>query len=101
MRKTVFERDRFTCQLCGWRPRVPNDWDGKTPLADRKGRVLTIDHILEKSLGGSSTQENFRTACNHCNVARSVHVGKLVREGQVRGLSLDESRERARRILGL
>lgn len=45
----VFERDNFTCQLCGSR------------------RFLTIDHIIPESKGGETTMENCQTLCNSCN----------------------------------
>jgi hypothetical protein len=81
-------------------PRVPQDWDGSTPLTDGK-RTMTIDHIIEKSLGGPSVLENFRAACDKCNVQRSAHVGKLIRAFQETGLELSEARRMAALSLGL
>jgi len=98
VRRQVFERDNFTCQICGWKPPGWKDYDGVTRLTDGK-KILTIDHIRERALGGPSTMENFRAACDECNVERSIHVGKLVREGQAMGLDLTEARLRAARIL--
>jgi len=48
-RKNLFKRDDNKCQYCG-------------SSAD-----LTIDHIIPKSKGGSSTWENLVTACTQCN----------------------------------
>jgi 5-methylcytosine-specific restriction endonuclease McrA len=45
-RRNVFKRDRFTCQYCG-----------RQPGADE----LTIDHVIPRSMGGTSTCG--RTAC--------------------------------------
>lgn len=101
VRKEIFVRDKFTCQACDWRPPIPDDyeWDGIEALTDGE-RSLTIDHIIEKALGGSSTRENFRAMCSDCNVKRSVHVGKLVRQAQDRGMTLAEAREHAATRLG-
>lgn len=49
LRWDVYERDNFTCQVCGSR------------------RYLSIDHIYPKSKGGKTTMENCQTLCQHCN----------------------------------
>lgn len=51
-RRNLFRRDEFTCQYCGRRP----------GSAD-----LTIDHIVPRSRGGTSTWENCVLACLACN----------------------------------
>ena len=51
-RRNVYRRDSFTCQWCGRRPGVDE---------------LTIDHVLPRSRGGTSTWENCVTACRACN----------------------------------
>ena len=51
-RKNLFKRDRYTCQYCG-----------KQPGPD----ALTIDHIVPRSKGGTSTWENCVLACIECN----------------------------------
>lgn len=51
-RRTVLARDRYTCQYCGTQP-------GK----DR----LTVDHVVPRSLGGTTAWENVVTACGPCN----------------------------------
>lgn len=45
----VWERDNFTCQLCGSRQK------------------LSIDHVLAESKGGESHPDNYQTLCNTCN----------------------------------
>ncbi len=51
-RRTVLARDLYTCQYCGAQP----------------GRAeLTIDHIVPRSRGGTTTWENVTTACGPCN----------------------------------
>lgn len=51
-RKNIFKRDRYTCQYCGCQP-GPEE--------------LTIDHVLPRSRGGTSTWDNCLLACVECN----------------------------------
>lgn len=48
-RKNIFRRDNNQCQYCG------------------SFENLTLDHIIPKSKGGSSSWDNLVTACNSCN----------------------------------
>jgi 5-methylcytosine-specific restriction endonuclease McrA len=51
-RRGVFARDREICQYCGTQP----------------GRAqLTMDHVIPRSQGGTTTWENVVTACRECN----------------------------------
>jgi len=51
-RRTVMARDQYTCQYCGATP----------------GRAeLTIDHVVPRSRGGSTSWENLTVACRPCN----------------------------------
>jgi 5-methylcytosine-specific restriction endonuclease McrA len=60
-RRTVLQRDTFTCGYCG---RKPGDTRGGQPLnrAD-----MTVDHILPVSRGGKNTWSNTVCACKDCN----------------------------------
>lgn len=49
-RRAVFARDGWSCQYCG----------------SRKG-TLTVDHVIPRSKGGTSTWENIVTCCVACN----------------------------------
>lgn len=51
-RRNLFKRDSMTCQYCGCRP---------------GSSELTIDHVLPKAQGGTSTWENCILACIECN----------------------------------
>jgi 5-methylcytosine-specific restriction endonuclease McrA len=51
-RKNLFKRDRYTCQYCGMQP-GPEE--------------LTVDHVVPRSRGGTSTWENCVLACVECN----------------------------------
>jgi len=48
-RRAVFARDDWTCQYCGSRSQ------------------LTVDHVVPRSKGGSSTWENIVASCAPCN----------------------------------
>ena len=52
-RRNIFQRDGHTCQYCG-----------------RAGEMLSIDHVLPRSRGGSDSWENVTTACLPCNVRK-------------------------------
>jgi 5-methylcytosine-specific restriction endonuclease McrA len=52
-KKNVFKRDNYTCQYCG-----------------KMGPDLTIDHIIPRSLGGTTFWENVVVACQACNVRK-------------------------------
>jgi len=52
-RRTIFARDDYTCQYCGYR-----------------GKDLTVDHVLPKRLGGSDDWENLVTCCRKCNLKK-------------------------------
>jgi len=53
-RRTVFARDNYTCQYCG-----------------HTGGELTIDHVIPKRLGGTTTWDNVVAACRRCNMKKS------------------------------
>ena len=48
-RRAVFARDDWTCQYCGARSN------------------LTVDHVMPRSKGGSSSWENIVASCAPCN----------------------------------
>ncbi len=64
LRVFVYSRDDFTCRHCGYRPNVPEDYDGRLTLG-----TLTMDHIIPVWAGGSAYwhQENLQTLCRPCN----------------------------------
>jgi 5-methylcytosine-specific restriction endonuclease McrA len=51
-RRNIYKRDRYTCQYCGLQP---------------GSEELTIDHVLPRSRGGTSTWQNCVLACLECN----------------------------------
>jgi 5-methylcytosine-specific restriction endonuclease McrA len=51
-RRNIFKRDHFACQYCGVQPGSED---------------LTIDHVVPRAQGGTSTWENCVLACVACN----------------------------------
>lgn len=51
-RRGVLSRDHYTCQYCGATPPAKN---------------LTVDHVLPRSRGGTTSWENVAAACEKCN----------------------------------
>jgi 5-methylcytosine-specific restriction endonuclease McrA len=58
-RKNILLRDRNTCQYCG--------------LLLASGD-LTLDHVIPRSRGGSSTWENLVACCHPCNRRKGNHL---------------------------
>src|SRR6201993_2961383 len=58
-RKNILLRDRNTCQYCG------------VVLASGE---LTLDHVVPRSRGGSSTWENLVACCHPCNRRKGNHL---------------------------
>ena len=61
VRAYVFDRDGFTCQMCGAVAGEPHPFDTK-----RTAR-LQVGHIIDKSMGGSDEADNLRAVCSICN----------------------------------
>jgi len=59
--RNILARDDYRCQYngCTTITKKPNG----TPIFD----VLTVDHIIPKSMGGQTTWKNCVAACTHCN----------------------------------
>ena len=51
-RKNILLRDRNTCQFCG----------GVSPAAE-----LTLDHVIPRSRGGTTSWDNLVACCHRCN----------------------------------
>ena len=52
-KKNILRRDNYTCQYCG-----------------NREQTLTVDHIIPKSRGGSTTRSNVVVACKPCNLSK-------------------------------
>lgn len=60
-RAYVFERNGYTCQMCGLAAGDPD------PFNTTRTVRLTLGHIIDKSKGGSDSPHNLRAVCTNCN----------------------------------
>lgn len=65
LRNEIFERNGFTCRLCG---KAAGDPDETNP--GRKVQ-LHIDHEVPLAQGGTNSRENLRVLCSLCNQEKS------------------------------
>lgn len=72
-RKLIFEKDNFTCKICGIKPNIiPENYTGTQTIII--GKVwLELDHIVSFKNGGKCDANNFQTLCNVCNSKKSWH----------------------------
>lgn len=61
VRARVYERNGFTCQMCGMAAGDPDPYNSNRTVR------LTLGHIIDKSKGGEDTMANLRAICNNCN----------------------------------
>lgn len=71
IRKYVFERDNFTCQICGVAPiEIPENYTGRNTVGLPEHSHLVVDHIIPWKRGGTIDLENLQTLCNDCNLRK-------------------------------
>lgn len=64
--REIFERDNWTCHLCGKQ---------LDPATDRRRPDgPTIDHVIPLSRGGTDVRANVKTACNRCNRQKAARI---------------------------
>lgn len=64
VRYFVFDRDNYTCQVCG----------------KSKDKILHTHHIVYKSLGGTDRADNLITVCTECHISKNHKEGKKVKQ---------------------
>jgi len=62
-RAAIYERDGWECAYCGRGPRAKRN-------PKQAQLILTLDHLMPRSLGGDNSAANLVTACFSCNSAR-------------------------------
>lgn len=68
-RRNLFSRDRNTCQYCGRR----------FPTSE-----LTLDHVVPRSIGGTTSWSNIVCACVKCNVNKGGRTPEQARMHLIR-----------------
>lgn len=62
----IFERDKFTCQYCGW--------NGAESFEKWFVANLSIDHIEPVHAGGKDEPSNLVVACHSCNLYKGKQI---------------------------
>ena len=83
LRRSILERDNFLCQFCGL--------GGKS-----SDIILEIDHILERSRGGTDDPSNLRVLCSTCHKLRHGKIPRVDNTFSSRRRRKKERRNRGR-----
>ena len=65
IRKMVFEKDGYRCQICG---------------ATSATTKLEVDHIIPLARGGTDDFDNLITLCCHCNHGKNDNIFRITRK---------------------
>jgi len=72
LRRFVYERDEFSCQICGWVAQIPDNWNKRDALlmSGSTNVCLVVDHIINISDCGSHHPDNLQALCDTCNLIK-------------------------------
>lgn len=77
VRYFVFDRDNYTCQVCG----------------KSKDKILHTHHILYKSLGGTNRADNLITVCTECHTSKNHKEGGILYKWMQEGKKVKQYKE--------
>lgn len=88
IRKQIFERNGFTCQICG------AGTGDDAPCEPGKKVRFQIDHIVPISQGGTDKESNLRTTCVYynkekANILRTASIHSISALAMIRKLPRD------------
>lgn len=72
----VFDRDKYTCQVC-----------------KKKNRILRTHHIIYRSHGGSDKADNLITVCTECHTHENHQEGGIFHKWMMEGKKLKEYKD--------
>ena len=81
-RKRIFNKQQGKCAICN-KELILHRPDN----ISYDDRVMHIDHILPKSMGGKNDINNLRGLCAKCNTSRNNRVGKEAAKVVINGLN--------------
>ncbi len=69
LRRLVYDRDKYCCQICGWVAHVPESWNQRDALLMSGSATicLVLDHIISVANCGSHHPDNLQALCDTCN----------------------------------
>lgn len=77
VRYFVFDRDNYTCQVCG----------------KSKDKILHTHHIVYKSLGGTDRADNLITVCTECHISKTHKEGGILYKWMKEGKKVKQYKE--------
>lgn len=77
VRYFVFDRDKYTCQVCG----------------KSKDKILHTHHIVYKSLGGTDRTDNLVTVCTECHTSKNHKEGGILYKWMQKGKKVKQYKE--------
>ena len=77
VRYFVFDRDNYTCQVCG----------------KSKDKILHTHHIVYRSLGGTDRADNLITVCTECHTSENHKEGGILYKWMKEGKKVKQYKE--------
>lgn len=77
VRYFVFDRDNYTCQVCG----------------KSKDKILHTHHIVYRSLGGTDRADNLITVCTECHTSNNHKEGGILYKWMQEGKKVKQYKE--------